>query len=285
MNPHGAWRLELARQLVPRLDYGNDLRAAVVGGSVARGYSDALSDLEIILYWERLPDADRRAAIIAALDARYRYPEWDPGRESAFLIGGFPVDVWHISVADIVTTLDDVLINGSIDLLSNNVVDTIRSCIPLKGHEIVDAWKLRSAAYPNALTIRFLEHYLPHFHLRHLMLAAHRDNPTAFYHTLSDIQCSLFLVLLAINRTWFPTFKWIYRSLATLPLTPDDAEARLRQMYHETPVIASTHLRDVLAETLDLIARCDLALSPHVLKRTQYGLRFRPVPYAGWPVP
>ena len=253
MNHHARWRLDLAQQLAGKLDQSRGLEAVLAIGSVARGYSDAYSDLEIMLVWDQLPDIERQAAIADVLQAEHRYPAFDPGYQSSFQIQGLPVDLWHTTVAQEEAMIRPVLVDFSLDLVANNRLDILRWCIPLRGDELAQRWKAISAAYPEELTIRFLAEYLPHFHMRQLNLAAQRDNPTRFYNTLSTIQCSLFLVLLALNKAYFPTFKWIYQVLNRLPIVPEQVGARLEHMYHQPPIEAAASLREVLAETLALV--------------------------------
>lgn len=279
MNAHVAWRLDLARDLTDRLRPFPDLRAVLVGGSVARGYSDAWSDLELLVYWAAVPDPDLHRAVMAALGATLRYGPDHPGHWSACLIGGFPVDVWHRTGAAEEAALDAVLRDHSLDLIANNLLDTIRSGIPLMGGEVIQPWKDRLAVYPDELALRFLEHDLPHFHLRHLQFAARRDNPTAFFHTLSDIQCSLFLVLLALNGRWFPTYRWMYPTLDAMPIVPVDIGPRLRQMYREPPRIAAAQLRDVLTETLELVREHVPQFDPLLLEPGRYELDLNLVAY------
>ena len=272
MNDHSRWRLELAHDINARLLHFAGIRAVVVGGSVARGFSDALSDLEILLFWDDAPRADVRREIATELRAKFRYPEADPGYESAFLIRGVPVDIWHLTVAGEEAAMAVVLREHSIDLDESNVLDTVRAGIPLRGHDLVRGWKDRVRAYPDELAICFLQAYLPHFHLRQLNLAARRDNPTAYYHTLSDIQCSLFLILLAMNRSYFPTYKWMYQTLDRLPVDPPQLVPRLRQMFHAPPSQAAAQLRDVLAETLVIAEARFPDLDPKHAVWARYGL-------------
>lgn len=272
MNAQARWRLDLARTLSTRLRHFAGVQAIVVGGSVARGYSDAYSDLELLLYWDHAPGPDVRQTIVTDLRAEFRYPAIDPGHASALLIDGFPVDLWHNTVASADAAMDVVLLTYSIDLDASNVLDTLRACIPLYGAELVQQWKQRVQAYPEELAIRFLQTYLPHFHLRQLNLAARRDNPTAFYSIMSAIQCSLFLVLLALNQSYFPTFKWMYHRLDGMPLAPTQLASRLRQMFHEPPLCAAGQLHDVLTETLALVEaqypQLDTAFTRYGLSQT-----------------
>jgi hypothetical protein len=269
MNPHARWRLEFAHSLSSRLRHYAGIDAIVVAGSVARGYTDAYSDLELILYWAKAPGLDLQEAIVADLKAGHRYPAIDPGHQSALVVDGFPVDLWHKTAAEHGAVIDTVLKEHSIDLHASNVMDTIRTCIPLFGAEVVQPLKERAAAYPEELAVRFLQTYLPHFHLRQLNLAAHRENPTAYYSILSAIQSSLFLSLLALNQSYFPTFKWIYPRLAELPRLPQQAGARLRQILSDEPLRAAAQLRTLLTETLGMVE----AAYPHLdTAYPRYGL-------------
>jgi hypothetical protein len=273
MNAHAQWRLEFAHTLSTQLQQFAEIEAIAVLGSVARGYSDAYSDLELLLVWKELPSPDQQSILLRALQAEYRYPKFDPGYQSAFRIQGIPVDLWHTTIAQEEAVIHSVMHDFSLDLVANNRLDTLRSCIPLYGADQARDWKARIQAYPRELALGFLQIYIPHFHLRQLNLAAHRDNPTAFYHTLSAIHCSLFLVLLALNEFYFPTFKWMYPALQRMPRTPLQLAQRLRFMFDEPPIQAAAQLRAVLTETVDMVeaAYPDLDTS-----YTRYGLDQEP---------
>lgn len=253
MNPHAQWRLDFARALSTRLHQFKDIEAIVVIGSVARGYSDVYSDLEVMLVWKHAPGPDLQHAVVQQLQAEHRYSKTDPGYHSAFRIHGLPVDIWYTTAKQEEATIQSVLHEYNLDLVASNRLDCLRVGIPLQGDDLIQQWKYAIQMYPEELAIRLLQTYLPHFHMRQLNLAARRDNPTAFFHTLTDIQCSLFLVLLALNKAYFPTFKWMYPVLASLPIAPTQIAQRLQQMCHESPLEATAHLREVLAETLDLV--------------------------------
>jgi predicted nucleotidyltransferase len=46
------WRLDFAKQLAVKIRAFPGLQAIAAGGSVARGYADAYSDLELLLSWK-----------------------------------------------------------------------------------------------------------------------------------------------------------------------------------------------------------------------------------------
>lgn len=254
MNIHTQWRHALARRLAAQLQLVDTVQAIAVIGSAAYDYADAYSDLELLVLWEQPPDATLRHAVMRHLNAELREPVRVPIQDYALLVGGVAVDLWHTTQADEQALIDTVLHDHSLDLVANNRLAVIASCRPLYGAPLLGSFKQRVAAYPDALALRFLETYLPHLYLRNLQLAARRDNPTTFFRLLSEIQCGLFLVLLALNHVYFPTFKWIYPTLDQLPLAPANLGARLRGMFVAPAPQAVSELYAAISETLDLVA-------------------------------
>jgi predicted nucleotidyltransferase len=195
--------MEVAGKISASLRSFSGIQAIMVGGSVARGYADAFSDLELLIYWKGAPDKKVQQDIIKALNLERRYPAMDIGYDNAFWIDGFPVDIWHKDLADEEGVIEKVIGGFSLDLGHSNVLDTLQSGVALHGAEVLQPWKERAALYPEELAVRFLDAYLPHFHLKQLLYAVERDNPSAFYSILSAIQSSLFLILLALNKSYF----------------------------------------------------------------------------------
>jgi hypothetical protein len=276
MNTHTQWRRALASHLATQLRHFDAVQAIALIGSVASGYADAYSDLELLVLWQQPPDATLRHAVMRHLGAELHEPARVPLQDYALRIDGVPVDLWHTTHADEEALIDTVLHEHSLDLVANNRLAVMASCLPLYGTSLVEHFKQRVTSYPDALALRFLDTYLPHFYLRHLNLAARRDNPTSFVHQLSDIQCSLFVVLLALNRVYFPTFKWIYPTLDELVLAPPVIGERFRRMFVVPPPQAAAELRMVLSETLDLV---EAQYSELDLATIRYGLEQPPHTY------
>ena len=254
-NPHTKWRIDFARHLARCLLPFEGIKAIVIAGSVARDYADEYSDVEIPIFWEMLPDDATRHAIVAALNADFLYAYDGPAREDQLLINGVQVDLWHILITHEEEILKAVLYERHFDLSSLNALDTIRTCIPLYGEEIVRIWKRRAQEYPDELAERIIQEHLTSFNIGQLFILAQRNNPTAFYAQLSYLQQEIFLVLLALNRSYFPTFKWLYHALGLMQVKPEAIGQRFRQAF-EAPygeAIADTKL--ILEETLQLVKR------------------------------
>jgi predicted nucleotidyltransferase len=251
-NPHTKWRIDFARHLTKHLVTFNGIKAIVIAGSVARDYADEYSDIEIPIFWEQLPDDATRHAIVAALNADFLYAYDGPAREDQLLINGVQVDLWHIPTTREEEVLKAVQHDHIFDLGSLNALDTIRTCVPLYGEDIIQVWKHRSQEYPDELAERIIQEHLTSFNIGQLFILAQRNNPTAFYAQLSHLQQEIFLVLLALNRSYFPTFKWLYQALKSMQVKPDAIGQRFRQAFEAAYEEAIADTKLILEETLHL---------------------------------
>jgi hypothetical protein len=252
-NPHAQWRFELARQISARLRPFTGIQAIVVGGSVARGYADEYSDLELPLFWNEPPSDAIRHAIVQVLYADFLYPYNGPANEDNLLIKGFQVDLWHCTVTNEEAVFDAVLHHDSTDLSDSNFMDTIRACIPLHGEALIARWKELAQGYPDTLIVRNVQEQLPHLSAGHLSIHAARNHAGLVYAGINELQQRLFHVLLALNRQYFPTYKWMYQTIESMSIKPRDTTRRMYDSFH---VRLPRAVEDTLAlcrETLALI--------------------------------
>ena len=82
---------------------------------------------------------------------------------------------------------------------------------------------------------------------------ARRGDPAGFYTELCHLQHEAFLVLLAVNRRYFPTFKWMYPTLVALEMKPEAISDRFRHALAAPYEEALGDTRLLLAETLRLV--------------------------------
>jgi predicted nucleotidyltransferase len=156
-NPHVKWRIDFARHLAKRLETFEGIKAIIIAGSVARGYADVYSEIEIPIFWETLPDDATRHAIVRALNGKFLYAYNGPAYEDQLLIDDVQVDLLDVSITHQEEILNDVLHKLQFDLGTLNALDTIHSCAPLFGHEIVQKWKLCAQEYPDELVVSHAE--------------------------------------------------------------------------------------------------------------------------------
>jgi predicted nucleotidyltransferase len=255
VNAHAAWRLDLAREIGDQIRKINGVRAIVVGGSVARGYADHFSDLEIPIFWEKYPSDQSRNTILKALKADYFLPYNGPSMEDHLVIKGFQVDLWHNTVSYEDMVIEDVVERFDTDLGKSNFMDTIRHCIPLCGEEVIRRWKERAQVYPEQLALKNLKETLDGLVYEQLTLHAKRGNQTVFYGLISELQKRVFLLLLALNREYFPTYKWIYAYLEKVRLKPLETVSRMKAIYNSPADSAIRESQKLVAETLALVKK------------------------------
>jgi predicted nucleotidyltransferase len=270
-NPHVSWRTERAMEFAKRIATYKEIEAIVLGGSVARGYADEYSDVEVINFWTALPDDATRLRIIDDLQGRLIFGYDGPAREDQLLIGGLQVDLWHIAVSNQETIIKRVLDEFQSDLGSLNALDTVRTCIPLFGDKLVQGWKTKADRYPQQLVDKIVGEHIESFRVDYLSQFNNRGDPTGFYNQLSFLHQEAFLVLLALNQMYFPTFKWLYASLGKMRLRPDNAAERFRKAYEVPHDSSISGTRQILEEIIQLI---EDQLPGFDLEKTRRRLRY-----------
>jgi predicted nucleotidyltransferase len=253
LNKQAAWRLELARRLAGIIQTFAGVRAILVAGSVARGWADEYSDLEIAIFWDPAPSDEQRLEMITALGGRLLYGYDGPSQEDQLLIDGFQVDLWQNTVAQEEAVFEAVLRDHVLDMGSSNFLDTVRAGIALYGEDLIANWKEKAAQYPREAAAQVVRDLLPEFHLGYLEVLIRRDALPAFYAQVVRLQQVIFLTLLALNRAYFPTYKWMLPVLEKLETKPDDVIARFRQALTGPTEETAADMQALVEETLRLV--------------------------------
>src|SRR4051794_8464926 len=196
-----AKRRALAEIVAPAYAANPKVAGVLLAGSVARGLADQFSDIEIDIFWHAPPtDQDRSAPIErAGWQTAYRHVdenEWADG----FLIAGVKVDTSQFLVSTIDRWLDDVLVRAEIEPEYQVRITAIQHGQPLYGAALIERWRTKSAAYPDALAHAMVAEYAS-FRPRYLleMLAA-RDDVLLLHQDLVAIEQQILSVLMGINR-------------------------------------------------------------------------------------
>lgn len=161
--------------------------------------------------------------------------------------------MWHISVNDEEDTIKSVIENFDISFGSSNAMDTLRTCIPLYGGEIIYLWKNMVKEYPKEIAIKNIRESLQSIDCTQVELYLQRENPTLVYEHIINLQKSIFLILLALNNEYFPTFKWMYKSMETMNIKSKGIEKRFRDAFAYPPRDAFESTKNILLEIFNLI--------------------------------
>jgi hypothetical protein len=256
-----AKRLALAGAVAGVYGAHPDVVAMVLCGSVARGWADAWSDVELLVCWSSIAPADERARLARAAGGTSRQ-SWpiDPELgviEEPFVRDGIKVDLLHVASASIDAVLEAVTVGADPSPRKHVLVAAIRDGVALAGKNRLDAWQARAAVYPLALRVAVIEQNLifgPHWWLE--MLAARGD-----LLPLSDLLARIGRAVLGIVHALNDTYalsndgKWSLRMAASLPLAPDDFPGRLARMLSAPAIPAVAEATALIDETIGLVAR------------------------------
>jgi hypothetical protein len=253
-------RLALGRRIAPGYLRNPKVAAVLVAGSVGRGIADDFSDLELDIFWSAPPDeAERRAPIEAvAAELRAIHPfEQDEWAET-FLVAGVKVDTSMFLVETVEGYLTDLVDHAHPDHDKQVLVAAVLDAIPLHGRALVNRWRARAAAYPDALARAMVARHLAGLSgWRHAEVLAARRDLVFLYDVVGQAIRALLGMLLGLNRRYLPhpRFKWLDQLVAGMSQAPADLASRLRTAYQAEPAVAVRELRRLLVETLQLVER------------------------------
>lgn len=240
----------LAQQLVAQHAPLPELRGALLTGSAAQGLSDFYSDIDLILYYETLPET---------FPLLNTYPPiWEVGSAEsgavmrAHKIGGVECQLVHITLAASEAQLRTVLEELDVDSPSQKALSGIQSGIALFGDDCIAALKATAATYPEALRRKMIEAHLSFFPLWN----------TDGWRTARDCALwqaelrfttgkNLLAILCGLNRVYFSSFQLKHTAYLCdkLALAPAELATRLSAGLEGN----LSELQTLVEETLTLV--------------------------------
>lgn len=252
--------LARARRVAAIYGAGGKAVAGAVLGSVARGQSDAVSDIDLGIYYAAMPTDEEIASGRDALNGtnwlRISGANADAVADS-FVVDGVECQVIHCTVARLEADLAAVLDHYETEHEKHAVVGGILDALPLFGADVIAGWQARAATYPDALA-----HAVVRDHLRfwpYQVLAQRivpRDAPLFFHKALLDDEKNLLAILSGLSRLYPQLeFKRLDAYVARMRIAPPDLALRLKQALQSEPLHAIATLRAVIEETFALVER------------------------------
>ena len=191
---HSEWRLDFAKTLIDKISNIKIIDSIIVGGSVARGFADEYSDLEIGFFWKEF----QRKEIIEAFQGELLVPLKEYIRvgecnfEDNIVVSSLQIDLCHRKSKEFRRTIHEVLEGRDLGLKSLNSCEVIESCIPLYGQNLIHKWKESLEKYPNKLRTHIIENNIVYLSNGNCLIHIYRNDLTAFYGFLffKDDNCS-----------------------------------------------------------------------------------------------
>jgi hypothetical protein len=234
--------------------------AVLLAGSAATGGADEHSDLDLLLYYETLPDDETVDAARGELDGtelRLIAPRSESGLIEQFRVDGVVCQVGHLSFADVEGDIRRVAVDLDPDPLAMKAIGGLHEGVPLAGAETIERWR-REAAYTDelqrAIVARHRPRIVPLWRLHDHVEA--RDALIWRQQILVDAALDLLAILASVNRVWFSSFQFkrLRKLVDRLDEAPPDLAERLESLFLLEPRAAAEELQRLVDETDAVLA-------------------------------
>jgi hypothetical protein len=259
ITPESERRRAIARRVVGELARRTDLRATLLAGSVALGISDEHSDIDLLNFYDALPDQTTFDAALRDVGAELKGQISPPGPDgfvARYDIQGIELQTGGELISFIEQRLDRIAA-GDVDWIVAKAAMGMQEGIAVYGEALVARWKAR-AAYPENLRRREVEKNLRVFPIWKIddHLAA-RDAELFRRQMLVEGAFRVVSVLSAVNRVYFSTFQF-KRAAAhfeQLKLKPQRLAERIDAVANADPSSAAAELGRLVEETKSIVCK------------------------------
>jgi predicted nucleotidyltransferase len=252
-------RREIADRIVKGLAARTDLRATLLAGSVAQGNADEHSDIDLLNYFDELPDQQTFDEVLREAGGERTGDLGDPRPEGfavRYRFDGVEVQTGGQLIAGLESRLEHIEA-GEVDWITAKVAMGLLEGSPLRGDELIRQWQSR-ARYPETLRRREVEANLGWFPIwaldQHL---ASRDAELFRRQMLLEGAFKVVAVLSAVNRLYFTTFQFKRAGahVDQMKVKPDRLAERLDRVANAPPSEAAGELRKLVEEAKAIVRR------------------------------
>ncbi len=240
MNAQREWRIQYATKLFNSLELvTEELAAAFIGGSVGGKHVDEYSDLELCFLWEHEIEVKLFEDFCDKEDLKIFHKrtanDAPRGIEYSLLKKAFQIDTYHYSTADFNSVKDIHLDEEKITLDTQGLFYSLLNCKVLKGEEYLKRMQVQIRNYPLSLSKTLVKKYIKNLLKADLNLFLVRKDWVLFYNLVSGYQKLIFLVLIALNRVYFPSYKNMAFHVEKLELKPSSVSLLYESIYELEP--------------------------------------------------
>ena len=259
MTPESERLRALARRIVATVAGPTSAVAALLAGSAAEGSADRFSDVDLIVYYERLPEPAAFRRLVEGTGAAYLLPIGEPTGDffaDAYHLDGVQVQTGGSTVAGVERRLEAILAGSDPGEPGTKLAMGLLHGLPMHGEEVILRWRRRAADYPDALARRVIEKHLavfPYWRVHEQMAA--RDARLWEVQSLLDGAFAVLAVLSGLNRVYFTTFQFkrMRAHVASFASAPPRLAERLESLFTLDRVSAAQELRRLVEETVSLV--------------------------------
>lgn len=260
MNEASLWRHALAQKIATYYTANPKVRAVAVEGSVAQGYADRFSDINLVVFWTVPTTEKERREVSERAGGSHWHPlptdhEGNSWSEH-FDVGGVSIDVRHLSSGMIEGILADVLERSDPSIPKQQFLAALLAALPLANPALVTQWQQQAAAYPHNLGVAMVREHLLFRPGWELEMLAERNDLLVLYDSFCTIEKHLLLVLMGLNHIYYPGWQWVDRLMGQMHIAPLHLAPRFKQIFGIVsidPLAAVYQLHDLIEETFLLV--------------------------------
>lgn len=228
--------------------------SVAIGGSLARRYTDLVSDIEMYVYYERnLPSEEEIKAILKRLNAKltrskkvhWYHPAW--GYHTFFAFDGMKFELGYRDIHETFVRMKNF--RSKLILPKHGIHDTpfghyesgvascLTECRPLvdKKEQIKQIKEYLADYKGSAIRLETFKYYIEDA-ITILSVktkyAALRNDDYNFNACMARAIRSLVISLFALNGTYYPGDKWNKRYLSKFQIMPKNYEERINQIFN-----------------------------------------------------
>jgi hypothetical protein len=249
-------RLILARQIAPVYIQNPKAQAIAVTGSVARGWADLHSNLEISIFWSETPSEAESQAARESMETLILRPHRNERWLERGELEGIKIELNQILVEMVEQYLAEVIDHYDPAVEKQRLLASIQHGLPLHGASLIEAWQLRAASYPPQLAQAMIRQNLQFngsWATRETLIE--RDDLLPLYDLYCQVERQILGILFGLNRLYLshPNGKWLERLVREMSLCPPALVVRLKQVFRLAPRSGARLLQELLDETLSLV--------------------------------
>jgi hypothetical protein len=255
----------LAKRLADSYGAHAQPSAILLVGSAATGGADAYSDLDMLLYYARVPPDAKMAKAPREVGAeRYQGTPWsdesgesdERGYSERYSVDDIECQIGHMSVGSFDREIRRVVVDLEVNEELLKIMSGLFEGVPLFGNELIERWR-REAAYTPALqraTIEKRWRFFPWWYFEEKLRL--RDATLWRYKVLVQSAYNIVGVLAALNRLYFSTFEFKRTGtfLSRFEVAPSNLAARLNALFESDEAHSTAELERLVAETQSLVA-------------------------------
>jgi hypothetical protein len=233
-------------------------------GSAATGGADAYSDLDLLVYYDRVPPAETLGEVARELGASwYRATPWsdESGEEDENGLGerygldGIECQVAHVSVGAFEREIRRVVVNLELEEELLKIMSGLFEGEPLHGSELVEHWRALASCTPELRRAMIEKRWklFPWWYFQERL--RRRDSTVWRYEVLVQSAYAIVGTLAALNGVYFSTFEFkrAGRFVSRLELAPPNLEERLDSLFELPEPESTAELERLVTETQALV--------------------------------